>query len=82
LIATSTSSGSNAALVVPIAAEDPAPVRVVAEERRLDQVAAGDRAADLDRVVLVGRAGTVDRDVLRGPLGVGEQLPARSAQRR
>ena len=32
--------------------EDPAPVRVVAEQRGLDQVVAGDRPADLDRVVL------------------------------
>ena len=54
--------------------EDPAPVGVVAEERGLDQVVAGDRPADLDRVVLAGRAGDLDRDVLRGALGVGEQL--------
>src|SRR3954469_4625123 len=56
-------------------AEDPAPVRVVAEERALDQVVAGDGAADLDRLVLGVGAGHLDRDVLGGALGVGEQLP-------
>src|SRR4051794_38158724 len=56
-------------------AEDPAPVRVVAEERALDQVVAADGAADLDRLVLGVRVDHLDGDVLGGALGVGEQLP-------
>jgi hypothetical protein len=54
--------------------EDAAPVRVVAEQRGLDQVVAGDRAADRDRVVLVLRADDLDGDLFGRALGVGEQL--------
>ena len=55
--------------------EHPAPVGVVAEDRALEQVAAGDAAGDLDGVVLGRpRRRTVDRDVVVGALGVGEQL--------
>ena len=51
-IATSSRSGSNAARRGADRGEHPAPVRVVAEQRALEQVVAGDAAADLDRVVL------------------------------
>src|SRR5207245_8966505 len=54
--------------------QDPAPVRVVAEHRALEQVAPGDRPADVDRVVLGGGVDHLDGDVVLGPLGVAEQL--------
>jgi len=55
--------------------EYPAPVRVLATDCALDQIAPRYRAADLDRVVLGGRAGHLDRDGLARALGVRLQLP-------
>ena len=54
--------------------QDPAPVRVAAEHGALEQVAARDRAADLDGVGLRGGADHLDRDVVLGPLGVAHEL--------
>src|SRR6185437_6877341 len=51
-----------------------APVGVLPEERGLDQVVAGDRAADLDGAVLGGGAADLDLDLLGGTFGVGQQL--------
>ncbi len=55
--------------------EDASPVRVVAEQRALEQVVAGDRPADVDRVVLARGAADLDGHLLGGPLGIGDQLP-------
>ena len=79
LNATSSWSGSKSAAVVPIGGEHPAPVGVAAEDRALEQVAPGDRSADLDRVGLGRRVLHVDGDVVRGALGVGEQLQGQIA---
>ena len=73
-IATSRSAGSNAACGGADAGQHPAPVGVVAEDRGLEQVAAGDAAADLDGVVLGGGVERGDRDLVVGALGVAEQL--------
>src|SRR5690606_19367606 len=59
---------------VPDGGRDPAPVRVGAEQRRLDQVVAGHRAGDRDRVVLGGGPAHPHRDPLRDALGVGLHL--------
>ena len=75
LMATSRSSGSKAAARGADRGEHPAPVGVLAVDRALEQVAAGDGPGDLDRVVLGRRADDLDRDVLGRALGVGDQLP-------
>src|SRR5690606_12603647 len=54
--------------------EHPSPVRVVAEDRGLEQVVPCDRAADGDRVVFAGGVDDLDADVVAGALGVGLQL--------
>ena len=73
-MATSNSSGSNFAAVVPIAARTRPQLRVVAEQRALEQVVACDRPAHLDRVVLGGSADDLDGDLLGRAFGVGDQL--------
>src|SRR3954451_5747779 len=55
----------------PDAGQDPTPVGVVAVDRGLEQVAARDRAADLDGVVLGRGVQDRDRDLVVGTLGVG-----------
>ncbi len=66
--------------------EDAAPVRVLAEDGRLEQGGPGDAAADLDGVVLGVGAEDRDDDVVLGALGVarsaacaGRRRPAVSA---
>ena len=58
--------------------EHPAPVGVLAEDRALEEVAAGDRSAHLDRVVLRRCVLHLDGDGVRGTLGVGSSCRARS----
>jgi len=55
--------------------EHPAPVRVLAIDGALEQVAPGDGTPDGHRVVLGRRAGHLDGDGLAGPFGVQHQLP-------
>ena len=54
--------------------EHPAPVGVVAEDRALEQVVAGDRPGDLEGVGLRRGGAHLDRDVVVGALGVGDEL--------
>ena len=54
--------------------EHPAPVGVVAEQRRLEQVVAGAGAAGVEARPDGGGVAHRDRDVLGRALGVGEQL--------
>ena len=70
-IATASASGSNVGVGRADRGQHPAPVRVLAVHRALEQVAARHCPADLDGVVLVGRACDRDRDLLAGALGVG-----------
>ena len=60
----------------PDGGQHPAPVRVGAEQRGLDQAVAGDDAGGDQRVVLAGGAGDGDGDPLGDALGVGLQLRA------
>ena len=54
--------------------EHAAPVGVVAEDRALEQVVAGDRPGDLEGVGLGRRGPHLDGDVVVGALGVGDEL--------
>ena len=74
LIATSSCVGLERRVGGADGGQHPAPVGVLAVDRALEQVAAGDRAADLDGVVLGRGADDLDRDVLGRALGVGDQL--------
>ncbi len=54
--------------------EDPPPVRVLAVQRALDQLVAGDRPGDFQRIGLRRGALRLHRDVLRRPFGVRDEL--------
>ena len=63
--------------------EDAAPVGVVAEDRALEEVVAGDGAGDLEGVVDARGADDLDRDVVGGALRVARcSCRARSRRRR
>ena len=58
---------------------DPAPVRVAAVGRRLDEAGRDDRAGHGPRLGVVGRTGHHGRDQRRGALAVGGLLPGEVA---